>query len=60
MGLEPCTNPPVGQAKVREQGNLILLAPGESRGYDLEIEVLSDKISIHEFLKNFGTGTRIS
>jgi galactose mutarotase-like enzyme len=55
MGLEPGTNPPIGQAKTREEGNLIYLAPGESRRYNLEIEVLNDKIDIHEFLKNFGT-----
>jgi hypothetical protein len=55
MGLEPCTNPPIGQAKTREQGDLIYLAPGKSRRYDLEIEVLNDKVDIHEFLKNFGT-----
>ena len=60
MGLEPGTNPPIGQAKAREQGKLIYLAPGESRKYDLEIEVLNDKISIHELLKNFDTGPRTS
>ena len=52
-GLEPGTNPPIGQAKAREQGNLLYIVPGESKKYDLEIEVFNDKISIHEFLKNF-------
>lgn len=37
--LEPCTNPPTGQRKAREQGNLILLEPGESRSYHLELYV---------------------
>jgi hypothetical protein len=49
-GLEPGTNPPVGQAKAREQNDLIMLAPGEKRKYDLEIEVLSSKKEIDLFL----------
>ncbi|WP_428666550.1 aldose 1-epimerase family protein [Runella sp.] len=40
-GIEPGTNPPIGQAKAREQNTLIHLAPGERRSYDLEIEVLT-------------------
>ena len=51
-GLEPGTNPPVGQAKTREQNQLIQLAPGESRVYDLTIEILTDEISINKFLNN--------
>lgn len=51
-GLEPCTNPPIGQARAREQSTLIQLAPGESRTYDLEVEVLDDKKRINEFLKH--------
>ncbi|AEI47088.1 aldose 1-epimerase family protein [Runella slithyformis] len=39
-GIEPGTNPPIGQAKAREQNTLIQLAPGERRTYELEIEVL--------------------
>jgi Domain of unknown function (DUF4432) len=39
-GIEPGTNPPIGQAKARERNTLIQLAPGERRTYDLEIEVL--------------------
>ena len=39
MGFEPGTNPPIGQAKARKQGDLILLAPGESRSYDLQLQV---------------------
>jgi hypothetical protein len=51
-GLEPGTNPPIGQAKAREQQELIHLAPGESRKYDLELEVLNDEERINEFVKN--------
>ncbi|PRY02927.1 galactose mutarotase-like enzyme [Pontibacter ummariensis] len=51
-GLEPGTNPPIGQAKAREQGELIYIAPGECRTYDLEIEVLRDEAVIRDFLRN--------
>lgn len=40
--LEPGTNPPIGQNKAREQGDLIVLGPGESRKYCLEIRVLTE------------------
>jgi len=43
VGLEPGTNPPIGQSKARQQNELILLSPGESRKYELEIEVLNIK-----------------
>lgn len=46
-GLEPGTNPPIGQAKAREQQELIYLAPGESRMYDVEIEVLNNERGIN-------------
>lgn len=39
-GIEPGTNPPIGQAKAREQNTLIQLAPGERRSYDLELKVI--------------------
>ena len=51
-GLEPGTHPPIGQAKAREQQNLIFLNPGETRTYDLEIEVMENEGKIAEFLKN--------
>ncbi|MEO6491123.1 MAG: aldose 1-epimerase family protein [Ferruginibacter sp.] len=50
MGLEPGTNPPTGQARAREQNELIMVAPGEKRKYDLEMEVLFDKEKIDLFL----------
>lgn len=52
-GLEPGTNPPIGQAKAREQHSLIHLAPGESRIYDLEMEVFDNAEKINTFLKNY-------
>lgn len=50
-GLEPGTNPPIGQAKARQENTLTYLAPGEKRVYDLEIEVLSNKRDINEAFK---------
>lgn len=50
-GLEPGTNPPIGQNKAREQNELIIMEPGEKRVYDLEIAVLHEQASINEFLK---------
>lgn len=43
LGLEPGTNPPIGQAKARQQKELILLNPGEIKKYELEIEVFNNK-----------------
>lgn len=54
-GLEPGTNPPIGQAEARRQGELIFLKPGQGRIYDLNIEVLNDEAMIHDFLKHVGT-----
>ena len=42
-GLEPGTNPPVGQKNAREQNTLIILQPGESRQYDVQLDVLSTR-----------------
>jgi galactose mutarotase-like enzyme len=52
--LEPGTNFPIGQAKAKEQGQLIILEPGEKRQYELEISVLSDSQDILEFIKTAG------
>lgn len=43
VGLEPGTNPPIGQSRSRQQNELILLAPGGTRKYELEIEVFNNK-----------------
>lgn len=50
-GLEPGTNPPIGQARARKQDQLAFLQPGEKKVYDLEFEVLHNENSIREFLK---------
>jgi hypothetical protein len=51
-GIEPGTHPPIGQAKAREEGSLILMEPGETRLYDLAINVLTDETSIQSFINN--------
>ena len=42
IGLEPGTNPPIGQSRARQQNELILIAPGETKNYELEIELFSN------------------
>ncbi|PSL43117.1 uncharacterized protein DUF4432 [Chitinophaga niastensis] len=49
-GLEPGTHPPVGQSKAREQGTLLFLEPGESRSYELQIDLLHSDDKIASFL----------
>lgn len=49
-GIEPGTHPPIGQAKAREQNTLIFIEPGETRAYDLEIEILESRSEIDQFL----------
>ena len=51
VGLEPGTNPPIGQSKARRQNQLIFLAPGEVKNYEIEMEIIDNENSIHEFLK---------
>ena len=43
LGLEPGTNPPIGQSQAKAQHELIMLKPGEIKQYDLEIEVFNNK-----------------
>jgi len=50
-GLEPGTNPPIGQAQARKEGKLLFLTPGTSRTYDLELAVLNAEEDINELLK---------
>jgi hypothetical protein len=38
--LEPGTHPPIGQSVARKEGCLIFIQPGETRKYDLELEVI--------------------
>lgn len=51
MALEPATNPPIGQAKAREEGTLLFLAPGESRKYRLDFQILTESKAIEQLTK---------
>ena len=42
-GLEPATNPPFGQSKAREEGSPLFLDPGETRMYDIEMEIINNE-----------------
>ena len=53
-GIEPGTNPPIGQTNAKKAGTLIMLKPGQSRHYELELKVLTDKKKIDAFLKKAG------
>jgi len=53
-GLEPGTNPPIGQGAARALKKLIHLEPGKSRTYELEISVLTAPKDIKRFLKAAG------
>jgi hypothetical protein len=50
-GIEPGTHPPIGQAKARAQNELIFLNPGETRHYNVEIEVLNQEATIKQLLQ---------
>ena len=49
-GIEPGTNPPIGQSGAREQNSLLFLEPRETKVYNIKINLLNDKKIIQEFL----------
>ena len=51
-GLEPGTHPPVGQKQARADNTLIILQPGESRHYDVRLDVLSTEEKIQPLIKS--------
>ena len=53
VGLEPGTNPVIGQAKARAQNELLQIAPGQTMMFDLAIEVIHDNSDrLNELLKH--------
>ena len=50
VGIEPSTNRTSGRLPARESGELIVLAPGESRHYDLELGALPGNDAIDAFV----------
>ena len=49
VGMEPCTNRTAGRLDARERGELIQLAAGETREYDLELGALDGAAEIDAF-----------
>ena len=47
--MEPSTNRDAGRFDARERGELMFLAPGEQRHYELEIGALSGSAAVEEF-----------
>ncbi len=52
-GLEPGTHPPLGQQHTRENGTLIQLAPGESRNYNLQVDIIQEPEKLTEFVNSY-------
>lgn len=42
-GMEPCTNPPIGQSNARARNELLFLQPGEKRTYTVRLNIVEDK-----------------
>jgi hypothetical protein len=53
-GIEPGTNPPTGQNAARKERKLVKIRPGQSRTYDVELSVLTDRDEIGKFLEKAG------
>lgn len=50
-GIEPGTNPPMGQGKAKQAGQLMYIKPGESKNFELELKILTDTKEIDNFVK---------
>lgn len=50
VAMEPSTNRDAGRFDARERGELILLEPGETREYHLELEVLPEADAVDAFV----------
>lgn len=55
VGLEPSTNSPAGRRTARASGDLVVLQPGQSRRYQLELGVLTGRSEISTFADEIGT-----
>jgi hypothetical protein len=49
VGIEPSTNRTAGRLDARQRGELIILQPGETRAYDLELGALDGEAEIAAF-----------
>ena len=57
VALEPGTNRALSRSDLRARGQLIELAPGETRTYDLELGALQGKAEIERFAERVGQAT---
>jgi hypothetical protein len=58
VGMEPCTNRTAGRLDARDRGELIQLAAGETREYDLEVGALDGAAEIDAFAERVGRALR--
>lgn len=58
VGMEPCTNRTAGRLDARDRGELIQLAAGETREYDLEVGALDGAAAIDAFAERVGRALR--
>jgi hypothetical protein len=49
VGIEPSTNRTAGRLDARARGELIELAPGQRRAYDLELGALVGPVDLETF-----------
>ena len=57
VGIEPSTNRVAGRLDARERGELIVLGPGETRTYDVELGALDGAAAIEAFAARVGAIT---
>ena len=58
VGIEPSTNRPAGRLDARERGEVIELAPGDARHYELELGALDGGAEIERFAARVAALTR--
>jgi Domain of unknown function (DUF4432) len=58
VAMEPSTNHDAGRFDARQRGELVHLAPGESRRYSIELGALSGADSIDAFVASVGSRAR--
>ncbi len=51
LGLEPGTNFPDGRAEVKKQGKLEYLQPGESKDFEIAVEMIENQETYQKFIK---------
>ena len=52
-GIEPGTHPPIGQSAARKKNELIFIAPGETKVYDIRIDIFDNENTISNFINRF-------